>query len=191
LVTFESAVKLMITVQLLPALSVFGQKSTPMNPVESSPEIDATLKFVNVTIDVPVFVIVVARKANDPAYTVPNARVAGENFSADVAIGFTLSVKLCVPFGEIPLLAVIVIGKLPEAVGVPLRTPAVLRVTPFGSEPVSLNVNVAGNPEAVTVNVPSVPCVNVVEFALVIAGDLLTVNGELPLLPAWMLSLGV
>lgn len=57
----------MMTVQLLPAFSVFGQKSTPMNPVESSPEIDAMLKFVNVTIDVPVFVIVVVRSVNEPA----------------------------------------------------------------------------------------------------------------------------
>jgi hypothetical protein len=46
----------------------------------------------------------------------------------------------------------------------------VLRLTPAGSAPVSLNVG-AGKPVPVTVNVPNVPTVNVVLFALVTAGS--------------------
>jgi hypothetical protein len=56
------------------------------------------------------------------------------------------------------------------APGVPLNTPAEDNVTPLGSAPVSLKVIVVGKPEAVTVNVPAVPTVNVVLFALVIEG---------------------
>jgi hypothetical protein len=44
-----------------------------------------------------------------------------------------------------------------------------VNVTPGGSVPVSLRVGV-GNPVAVTVKVPAVPTLNVVLFALVIAG---------------------
>ena len=61
--------------------------------------------------------------------------------------------------------------------GVPLRTPvAALNVTPLGSAPVSLSVG-AGDPVAVTVNVPAEFTVNAVLFALVIAGAMPTVCG--------------
>jgi hypothetical protein len=56
------------------------------------------------------------------------------------------------------------------AAGVPLNTPEVVfNVTPDGRAPVSENVG-AGDPVAVTVNVPFAPTENVVLFALVIAG---------------------
>ena len=66
------------------------------------------------------------------------------------------------------------------AAGVPLRVavPAVpaLKVTPEGSAPDSDSVGV-GVPVAVTVNVPAVPAVNVVDAALVITCDpLITVR---------------
>jgi hypothetical protein len=50
-----------------------------------------------------------------------------------------------------------------------------LNDTPAGKAPVSLNVGV-GEPVAVTVNVPAVPTVKVVVFALVIAGTWFTVS---------------
>jgi hypothetical protein len=65
----------------------------------------------------------------------------------------TVSVKLWVPFGETPLDAVKVMGNVPLAVGVPLKTPAV-NVTPAGSVLDSVIVGV-GTPVAVTVNEPS------------------------------------
>ena len=76
-----------------------------------------------------------------------------------------------------PLLAVIVIGYVPAvpAAGVPLNTPAVVNVTPDGNVPVSLKVG-AGDPVAVTVNVPTLPTVNVVLLVLVIADAWLTVS---------------
>jgi hypothetical protein len=66
---------------------------------------------------------------------------------------FTVSVKFCVAFGSVPLAAVIVIGKLPPAAGVPESTPAVLSVTPAGRAPVAEKVG-AGKPVAVTVKLP-------------------------------------
>jgi hypothetical protein len=56
---------------------------------------------------------------------------------------------------------------VPLKVAVPL--PLFVKVTPLGSDPVSLSETV-GLPVAVTVNVPAVPTVNVVLLALVIAG---------------------
>jgi hypothetical protein len=58
--------------------------------------------------------------------------------------------------------------------GVPLSTPAA-NVTPAGSVPVSLKVG-AGNPDAVTVNEPGLPTVNVVAEALFRAGTWFIVN---------------
>lgn len=60
------------------------------------------------------------------------------------------------------------------AAGVPLSTPAVLKVTPLGRLPLSVNVGV-GKPVAVTVNDPAVPTANVVLLALVIVGAWFTV----------------
>ena len=82
------------------------------------------------------------------------------------------------------------------APGVPLNTPVVaLNVTPLGSVPVSLRVGV-GEPVAVTVNVPAVPTVNVVLFALVIAGACaaaftVSVNVCVALLPTPLLAVNV
>ena len=61
------------------------------------------------------------------------------------------------------------------AAGVPDRTPVVASVTPEGRAPVSVNVG-AGVPVAVIANVPAAPTVNVVLFALVIAGAWPTVR---------------
>ena len=56
-----------------------------------------------------------------------------------------------------------------------MRLPAALRVTPLGNAPDSLKVG-AGEPVAVTVNVPALPTVNVVAAALVNAGAWVTVR---------------
>src|SRR5258708_8957127 len=75
---------------------------------------------------------------------------------------FTVSVKDCVALGVTPLLAAIVIGNVPPAVGVPasVAVPLLLftNVTPAGSAPVSgIAIEaLVGNPVAVTVKVP--PC---------------------------------
>ena len=69
--------------------------------------------------------------------------------------------------------------KTPAVAGVPLRTPVdALKVTPLGSAADSLSVGF-GKPFAVTVNEPAVPAVNVVLFALVIAGAWFTVSVKL------------
>lgn len=82
----------------------------------------------------------------------------------------TVNVKLCVPAGATPLVAVMVNVDTPVAVAVPESTPAGDRLMPAGSVPaVTVNVE-AGEPDAVTLNVPNVPAVKVVELALVIAG---------------------
>ena len=74
-------------------------------------------------------------------------------------------------FGNVPLLAVIVIGYEPTvpAAGVPLKTPAALKVTPVGKAPVSVNVG-AGEPDAATVKVFAAPTLKVAVAALVNAG---------------------
>jgi hypothetical protein len=113
---------------------------------------------------------------NPVAVTVNEPRVPAVNvvLAALLITGVwsTVSVKLCVAFGETPLLAVIVMGYVPPvpAAGVPLSKPAEVSVTPLGSEPVSLKVG-TGKPVAVTVNDPPVPTWKVVLFALVMAGD--------------------
>jgi hypothetical protein len=94
--------------------------------------------------------------------------IAGAWFT--VGAGFTVRVKDCVALGVVPLAAVNVIGKLPLAVGVPLSVPVeAVNVTPPGSVPASVSVG-AGDPVAVTLNVPAVPTVKAVLFALVIDG---------------------
>ena len=95
----------------------------------------------------------------------------------------TANVKLCVALGETPLLAVIVSEYVPPvpAAGVPpsvaVPFPLFVKVTPLGRVPDSLSAGV-GDPVVVTVKLPAVPTVNVVLFALVIAG---AVPPELPL----------
>jgi hypothetical protein len=107
----------------------------------------------------------VAVTVNEPA--APSVNVV---LLALVMIGawLTVNVKFCTALGKMPFDAVNVIGNVPLAVGVPLRTPA-LNVTPVGSAPDSAIVG-AGNPVAVTVNEPAAPSVNVVLLALVMAG---------------------
>lgn len=70
-----------------------------------------------------------------------------------------------------PFEAVIVMGYVPPvpAAGVPLRTPAEVKVTPLGNDPASVKVDV-GKPLEVVVNDPAVPTLNVVLFTLVMLG---------------------
>jgi len=81
-------------------------------------------------------------------------------------------VKLCVVSGVAPLCALIVKGKFPVAVDVPLNfaVPSWLsvKVRPDGNDPVSVRAGV-GKPMAVIVKEPAVPRRKVVLFALVIA----------------------
>ncbi len=84
----------------------------------------------------------------------------------------TVNVKDWVAFVPTPLVAVKVSGYVPPvpAAGMPLNIPvAGTKVTPVGRVPVTERVG-AGEPVAVTVNVPAVPTVKVVLFALVMAG---------------------
>src|SRR6185437_4933612 len=94
----------------------------------------------------------------------------------------TVSVYDWVALGATPLAAVIVIGKLPAAVGVPERVavPSLLftKVTPGGSAPVLERTIEAplGVPVVVTVKVPAAPTVNVALFELVMAGAWFTAS---------------
>jgi hypothetical protein len=92
----------------------------------------------------------------------------------------TVSVKFWVAFGVTPLVALMVMGYVPPvlAAGMPLSTPAEVKVTPAGRVPVALKVG-AGNPLAVAVNDPAAPTVKVVLAPLVMAGAWLTVNVKL------------
>src|SRR5271155_4227180 len=96
---------------------------------------------------------------------------------AEVMVGAssTVRVKAWVASGESPLVASMVIGKLPDWVGSPESTPALVRVTPFGSDPVSVKVG-EGTPVAVKVKVSAEPSKKVVVLAEVISGAALTVN---------------
>src|ERR1700683_830077 len=81
----------------------------------------------------------------------------------------TVRVKLWEAGVPTPLVAVMVMGKVPVAVGVPDSSPPVLRVTPPGSGPVSEKVG-AGLPVAVTVKLPDTPVVKEVALAEVMVG---------------------
>jgi hypothetical protein len=96
--------------------------------------------------------------------------------SAEVIVGavgvvVTDRVNDWVAFGVIPLLAVMVnvYEGFAPMIGVPDSRPEVLRVTPLGSAPVSVNED-AGKPLAVTWKLPEVPITNDVESADVMAG---------------------
>jgi hypothetical protein len=122
--------------------------------------------------------------AGDPAavtVNVPEVPTVNVALFALVIVGgeFTVNVKLWLALGTTSFCAVNVIGYVPPIVGVPDKTPvAALNVTPVGSAPFSPNV-AAGDPVAVTVNVPAVPIVNVALFALVIDGAEPTVSVKL------------
>src|SRR5262249_59163186 len=80
----------------------------------------------------------------------------------------TRTVKLCVAFGSVPLVAVSVTGKDPLCVGVPDNSPVDDSVTPVGSVPaVTLTVG-AGKPVVVTWNV--VPALSRVDDAVFAPG---------------------
>ena len=109
---------------------------------------------------------------NVPA--VPKVNVVALALVIAGATPLTVRVKLWVALGETPLLAVMVKGKGPKAVGVPLKVavPSWLstKVTPVGSvAPPSLNADF-GLPVVVTVNVPALPKVNAATLALVMTG---------------------
>ena len=91
----------------------------------------------------------------------------------------TVSVNDWVASEPTPLLAVMVIGKLPGAEAVPesvaVPSPLSVNVTPAGSEPVSVMAAV-GSPVEVTVKVPADPVVKVVLEPLVMAGAAWTVQ---------------
>ena len=70
-------------------------------------------------------------------------------------------------------------GPSVPAAGVPLSTPALLRLTPVGRVPVMAKVG-TGKPVALNWNVPAEPTVKMVLFALVIDGACFTVS-----LKAW------
>ena len=94
--------------------------------------------------------------------------------NAIAAAPLIVRVKFCEAAVPMPLFAVIVIGKLPVEVAVPLSVavplPLSTNVTPVGSEPVSFSAGV-GEPEVVTVKDPATPAVKDVPDALVTEGD--------------------
>ena len=78
--------------------------------------------------------------------------------------------KFWVASGGMPFVAVMVNVNTPAAVGVPLRDPPALKVTPVGSGPGVENVIAAGKPLAVTGNVLLAPKTKVVLGSLVKLG---------------------
>jgi hypothetical protein len=164
----------------MPFCAVIVMGYVPMVPAAGVP-LSIPVAAVNVTPvgSVPVSLSVGAGKpvavtVNVPAK--PSTKVA--LFALVIAGAWsTVSVKVCVPSAPAPLWAMIVNEYVPPlpAAGVPLSVPVVASVTPLGSAPVSLMVG-AGNPVAVTVNVPAVPTVKVVLVALVIAAGWFTVS---------------
>jgi hypothetical protein len=91
----------------------------------------------------------------------------------------TVKVNACVALGVTPLLAVIVMGKLPPVPGVPLIVAVPLwlstKVTVLGNEPTSEREGV-GFPVVVTVKLPFAFRIKVAMLALVIAGGAFTVT---------------
>jgi hypothetical protein len=80
---------------------------------------------------------------------------------------------------------------VPDKVAVPLLL--FTNVTPLGSAPVSVITMLAfvGNPVVVTVKVPAVPTLNVVLFALVIAGAWPPLMFAVPVMDAVTVSVAV
>ncbi len=147
--------------------------------VNVTPEGKAPSSVIDIEAPLGVPLVVTANVPGDPIW---NATL----FALVMAGGaLTVSVKDCVALGVTPLLAVIVIGKVPPALGVPasVAVPLLLlvNVTPAGSAPVSVIAIAAlvGNPVVVTVKVPATPVWNVTLFALVIAGAWFTLSVKL------------
>src|SRR5450432_3057896 len=128
-----------------------------------------------ISLAVPVFCRVTFALAKWKKSTFPKSTLVG----LTAAIGppllalDTVKVKLWVASIPMPLLAVKLIGKVPEADGVPLSVPVPLwlsvKETPPGSAPISFKSGV-GNPVAVTAAEPATPAVKPALFALVMAG---------------------
>lgn len=120
----------------------------------------------------PVFFTVTSFRTVVFRGTVPKSTLDGEKLTWG-GLDFTVRVNFCVASGDAMLCALIVMLKVPAAVGVPLRVavplPLSLKVTPPGKAPVLLSAGV-GEPVAVTVKVPLVPSVNDALLALVIVG---------------------
>ena len=149
-------------------LKVTGPKLLGM-PFNAIPETGTPLI---VMVTVPVIIGKPFKRPLRLIEAVPNAIDCEAVRAANVGvILFTLSVKFCVASVPTPLFAVMVIGYVPTVpnAGVPLSTPAEVKVTPLGSAPVSVKLG-AGKPVALTVNDPTVFTVNVALLALVIAG---------------------
>ena len=91
----------------------------------------------------------------------------------------TVNVNTCVAAGFTPLVAVMVNVDVPVAVGVPDSTPADDKETPAGGVPDVTAYVAAGEPVPVTLKVPRVPAVKVVDDALVIVGAALRLNVKL------------
>jgi len=107
-----------------------------------------------------------------------------------------VSVKDCVAFVPMPLLAVMVMVVTDAPAGVPLIVavpfPLSTKLIGLGNEPVKDSVGV-GLPVVVTVKFPFTPTVNVVLLALVIVGCEWTVmvTVEVTLLPAELVTVRV
>jgi hypothetical protein len=123
-------------------------------------------------VDPPVFFRVTTLCTVVFRFTSPKSTIEGERLTWGGVV-LTVRVNFWVAFGDTVLWALIVMLKTPPAVGVPPRVavpfPLSLNVTPPGKAPVLVSDGV-GKPVAVTVNVPGVPAVNTVLFALVIPG---------------------
>ena len=107
-----------------------------------------------------------------------------------------VSVKDCVAFVPMPLLAVMVMVVTDAPAGVPLIVavpfPLSTNVIGLGSEPVKESAGV-GLPVVVTLKLPFTPTVNVVLLALVITGAACTVmvKVDVVLLPAALVTVRV
>jgi hypothetical protein len=118
----------------------------------------------------------VAVTVNVPA--VPTVNVAWLTLVNAGAV-LTVNVNVCVALEPTPLLAVMVMGKVPWAEAVPLSVavplPLSTKVTPAGSAPVSVRAGF-GKPVVVTVKLPGALTEKEVALALVIAGAWFTVS---------------
>src|SRR5690606_1150543 len=90
---------------------------------------------------------------------------APEPLGAEIVI-----LKDCVAFGDVPLLAVTVPLYTPAVVGVPLNTPALLRVRPGGSAPALTVEGIGALPAAASVSLIPTPTVPLPAAALVMLG---------------------
>ena len=162
-----------------------------MNVAEVAPAATVTLAG-TVAADVLLLDSVTVRCAAVPAagafnvtvpveFVIPPGTLVGLRETDETEGRLTISEKLWTKLEPNPLAAVKLMLYVPAVVvpGIPLSTPVdALNVTPLGKVPASLSVG-AGEPVAVTVNVPACPAVKLVVLALVIAGACRTVKVKL------------